>query len=154
MLPSLNDRRQAIITSANLRNANRAKQKSHVANSARSWFDSPMQQKSRVLALARDLMFSGKILAEARSLNCEVKIIRDPAQLASESLAARLLVDLSLDGALDAAVEWKKSTGGRIIGFASHVDAATIDRAQQSGFDQVLSRGALSSHLTGLLNAP
>jgi hypothetical protein len=103
-----------------------------------------------VLALVRDLMFSSKIAATARAEGVAVKIIREAAKLASEG-GTCLLVDLNQDGAIPAASEWKSRTGGAVIGFVSHVDAETIARAREAGFDQVLARSRFVEQLAALL---
>jgi len=105
-----------------------------------------------VLALVRDLMFSSKISATARAERIEVKIVRDPAKLVTEA-GERLLVDLNQDGAVPAASEWKARTGGAVIGFVSHVDAPTIAKAREEGFDQVLARSRFVEMLPDLLKS-
>jgi len=102
------------------------------------------------LVLVRDLMFSSKITAVAREAGVAVKVVRDPAQLASQP-GERLIVDLNQPGALEAATAWKQTTGGEVIGFASHVDTDTIHKARQSGIDRVLSRGQFTQLLPNLL---
>ena len=104
----------------------------------------------QVLALVRDLMFSSKITATARAEGVNVRIIRDGSKLGQET-GNRLLVDLNQDGAIEAATEWKTRTGGRVIGFVSHVDAATIAQARDAGFDQVLARSRFVESLPDLL---
>ena len=103
-----------------------------------------------VLVLVRDLLFTSKITGEAKSLDIPVKLIRDPAQLAAEE-GGRLIVDLNQPGALDAAIQWKSSHPGKVIGFVSHVDGATIERAQRGGIDQILARSQFVQHLPELL---
>jgi hypothetical protein len=104
------------------------------------------------LALVRDLMFSSKIIATARAQGVNVRIVRDPSKLAAET-GDRLLVDLNQDGAIPAATEWKARTGGAVIGFVSHVDAATIAKAREAGFDQVLARSRFVETLPDLLES-
>ena len=94
---------------------------------------------SQVLVLVRDLMFASKISSTAQALGVTVKMLRDPAKLAGEA-GDRVLVDLNQDGALEAAAEWKTTSGGRVIGFVSHVDRETIDRARAAGIEEVLPR--------------
>jgi hypothetical protein len=65
-----------------------------------------------------------------------VKIIRDPAKLATES-ATHLIVDLNLPGAIEAAAEFKGRTGARVTGFVSHSDAATIAKAKQANLEVI-----------------
>ena len=102
------------------------------------------------LVLVRDLLFSSRIAATARAIGVDVKLMRDPAVLAAET-ARRLIVDLNQPGALDAAVEWKKQSGGEVIGFVAHVDAETIRRARDAGIDQVLPRSRFVAVLESLL---
>src|SRR5690349_4816613 len=93
-----------------------------------------------VLVLCRDLMFASKIRGAAGGAGEAVKIqwLRDPAQLIGAD-GTVLIVDLGQDGALDAGASWKSShPAARLIGFVSHVDTATIDRARAAGFDDVL----------------
>lgn len=124
-----------------------------VAKRIGEWSNASMENDDRVLALVRDLMFSSKIIAEARAAGIEVNIVRDPARLRDQA-GRRLLVDLNLDGALDAASEWKNATGGNVIGFVSHVDTATIERAKQAGLDEVMPRSKFTSHLPDLMRTP
>jgi hypothetical protein len=104
-----------------------------------------------VIVLVRDLMFSSRISAAARAADVPVTMLRDPSALAGAQ-GRRLIVDLNQPGALDASAEWKRSTSGEVIGFVSHVDADTIDRARQAGIDQILPRSRFVEVLPGLLN--
>ena len=99
-----------------------------------------MTDERPVIVLVRDLMFSGRIVAEARAQRAAVKIVRDPGKLLDEA-GRRLLVDLNQEGAIDAAVAWKARHAAEIIGFVSHVDAETIQKAKDAGVDRILSRG-------------
>jgi hypothetical protein len=103
-----------------------------------------------VLVLVRDLMFSSRITATARAEGAAVKIVRDAAKLRGEA-GRRLIVDLNQDGAIDAAVAWKASTGGDVIGFVSHVDADTIARARAAGIDRVMPRSRFVEELAEIL---
>ena len=107
-------------------------------------------EKISVAALVRDLLFASKITAAGKAIGVSARIVRDPSQLA-QLHATRLLVDLNQPGALEAAVAWKARTGGEVIGFVSHVDAATIARARDAGLDQVLARSRFVQHLPRLL---
>ena len=104
-----------------------------------------------VLALVRDLMFVGRISATARASGVPIKVIRDPAALSGEA-GRLLLVDLNLAGAIEAAAAWKSASGGEAIGFVSHVDAETIQRARESGIDQVMPRSRFVEALAGILS--
>jgi len=51
-----------------------------------------------------------------------------------------LLVDLNLEGAIEAAAAWQKAGGGAVVGFVSHVDAQTISDAKAAGIGRLLPR--------------
>lgn len=103
-----------------------------------------------VLALVRDLIFAGRICGVAEGLGVAVKVLRDPQRLRREA-GQKLLVDLNLDGAIDAAAGWKQASGGMVIGFVQHTDAAAIQRARAAGLDRVMARSAFVEELAGLL---
>jgi hypothetical protein len=102
------------------------------------------------LALVRDLIFATKISSTAGALGRPVKMIRDPFKLAGE-VGQRLIVDLNLSGALEAAIHWKAATGGEVVGFVSHVDANTIRAAREGGIDRVMARSEFVRVLPELL---
>ena len=106
-----------------------------------------------ILALVRDLMFSGRIMAEARAAGANVRVIRDPKQIENlgDTPANLMIVDLNLPGAVEAAGEWQKAAGRRVVGFVSHVDAETISRARSVGLEQVLARSRFVQILPELL---
>ncbi|HLL89975.1 MAG TPA: hypothetical protein VK324_11800 [Tepidisphaeraceae bacterium] len=106
---------------------------------------------SPVLALVRDLMFVGRITAEARAAGVAVRVIRDPLQLTSADPSDLLVVDLNLSGATDAAGAWRRATGGQVVGFVSHVDAAAAAAAREAGVDRVLARSRFVEVLPTLL---
>jgi hypothetical protein len=81
-----------------------------------------------------------------------VQVIRDPAQVPQQG--RRLLVDLNQPGAIEAASAWKTATAGQVIGFVSHVDTATIDKARAAGLDQVLPRSRFTATLEQILGGP
>jgi DNA-binding NarL/FixJ family response regulator len=107
-------------------------------------------QHPPVLVLVRDLLFASKIRATAHSIDATVRMLREPAQVTGAE-GRRLIVDLNQPGALDAAVAWKRGTGGEVVGFVSHVDAQTIQAARTAGLDQVLPRSRFVEVLAELL---
>lgn len=111
-----------------------------------------MNSQPQVVALVRDLLFASHISATARAESVEVRIVRDAKQLA-EIPGRLLLVDLNQNGALDAAVAWRAAQRAPVIGFAAHVDTATISRAKQAGIDQVLARSQFVNRLPELLRS-
>jgi CheY-like chemotaxis protein len=106
-----------------------------------------------ILVLVRDLMFSGRILAEARAGGFNVKVIRDPSAIATlENNGSSLMIaDLNLPGAIDAAADWRRRTEGTVVGFVSHVDTETIAQARAAGLNQVLARSRFVTLLPELL---
>lgn len=103
-----------------------------------------------VLALVRDLMFLSRITAAARNSGVGIDVVRDPQAIAGRT-GRLLLVDLNLAGAVDAAAAWKQAHAGRVVGFVSHVDTATIEQARRAGLDQVLARGGFVQMLPRIL---
>ena len=104
-----------------------------------------MNDDRPILALVRDLIFASKLSGP------NVRVIRDPAQLGATP-GRRLIVDLNLPGAIEAARVWKTSTGGEVVGFVSHVDTDTIDRARAACLDRVLARSRFVELLPELLS--
>ncbi|MDB5319891.1 MAG: hypothetical protein JWN40_1522 [Phycisphaerales bacterium] len=94
-------------------------------------------------------MFVSKVTATARALGVAVQVVRDPAQLPQQG--GRLLVDLNQAGAIEAAAAWKSAAGGQVIGFVSHVDTDTIERARAAGLDQVLPRSRFTATLEQII---
>ena len=103
-----------------------------------------------VLVLVRDLMFASKISATAQAAGVSVEMIRDPEKLAGKQ-GDRLIVDLNQVGAVEAAAQWKTVSGGHVVGFVSHVDRETIDRAKALGIDEILPRSQFVQRLPELL---
>ena len=111
-----------------------------------------MDESIPILVLVRDLMFASRISATARAENVAIKSVRDASQLAGE-MGRRLIIDLNQEGAIEAAAAWKQQQGGEVIGFVSHVDKATIDRAKAAGIDRVMPRSQFVQLLPELLRA-
>jgi hypothetical protein len=105
-----------------------------------------------LLILCRDLLLGSRITATAQSAGVSYKVIRDAAKLAGQA-GQRLIVDLNQDGAIDAAATWKGANSGEAIGFVSHVDAATIQRARAAGLDRVMPRSQFVEQLPAILQA-
>ena len=108
--------------------------------------DSPQLESNPILILCRDLMFSSKITATAKAHGVPFKVIRDPSKLIEEP-AARMMVDLTQEGYLQAAAEWKSRTKGHVTGFAGHTDVDTLTAAEAAGLDSVFTRGAFTANL-------
>ena len=105
-----------------------------------------------VLLLCRDLIFQSRITATARELGITTATIRDPALLVDRP-GRLLVVDLNQPGAIDAAGLWRTSTRRPVVGFVSHVDAATAAAAKAAGVDRVMARSAFVTQLSAILRA-
>jgi hypothetical protein len=107
---------------------------------------------SQVIALVRDLMFVSRIGGAAKTAGVAIKLVRDPSALSAAEPGHRLIADLNLAGAIEAASRWKQAAPGReVVGFVSHVDTETIGRARAAGFDEVMARSRFVSVLPELL---
>jgi DNA-binding NarL/FixJ family response regulator len=107
-----------------------------------------------VLALSADLLFGSRLQAALQEGGHEVALVGEQARL-RERLADPegppdvLVVDL-VDAAL-AGIEVVRAlerdgllAGTRTLGFYSHVDVATRERAQEAGFDLVVPRSRMA----------
>jgi DNA-binding response OmpR family regulator len=113
---------------------------------------------ARVLALTRDLLFGSQVQGALTLAGYDVELLADGALLkrrlddlaAPDATPASVLVvdltDADLDGA--SVVEGLLATGElasiRTLGFYSHVEAATRERAERAGFDVVVPRSRMA----------
>ncbi len=113
---------------------------------------------ARVLALTRDLLFGSQVQGALTLAGYDVELLADEALLerrlgdlldADATPATVLVVDLTdadLDGA--AIVERLRAAGAlasmRTLGFYSHVDVATRERAERASFDVVVARSRMA----------
>ena len=110
---------------------------------------------ARVLALTADLLFGSRIQGDLTAAGNDVELIGDEARLrarlreADKPVADALVVDLT-DAQLDGAtvVETLAADGAldalKTLGFYSHVEASTRERAEQAGFDLVVPRSRMA----------
>jgi DNA-binding NarL/FixJ family response regulator len=108
-----------------------------------------------VLALVPDLLFGSRVQGTLTAAGYEVELIAHEDGLRSRLLedeaspAAVVVVDLT-SGELDGAklIESLSGAGAlgqaRTLGFYSHVDAQTRERAEGAGFDLVVPRSRLA----------
>jgi hypothetical protein len=96
---------------------------------------------SRVAAVVPDLFFASKVKETLTAAGHEVELVSagDPVD------ADVLVVDL------DAAGTAVEAPGTPRLGFYSHVDAETRDRAQQAGFDLVVPRSRMAREMPALI---
>jgi DNA-binding response OmpR family regulator len=113
---------------------------------------------ARVLALTRDLLFGSQVQGALTIAGHEVELLGDEARLRERLIDAAqpgrpaadvVVVDLT-DGDLDGAsiVEALAGEGGldgtRTLGFYSHVEVASRERAEHAGFDVVVPRSRMA----------
>jgi DNA-binding NarL/FixJ family response regulator len=110
-----------------------------------------------IAALVTDLMFSSRIMAEARAAGATVKSVRSlealQAQVAS-SQCSMVIIDLNTDGIdVIGAIRTTRSTSPqiRIVAFASHVQADLIKAAREAGANEVMARSAFVTKLPAIL---
>jgi DNA-binding NarL/FixJ family response regulator len=110
---------------------------------------------ARVLALTADLLFGSRIQGDLTAAGNDVELIGDEARLrarlgeADKPVVDALVVDLT-DAQLDGAtvVETLAADGAldalKTLGFYSHVEASTRERAEQAGFDLIVPRSRMA----------
>ncbi len=110
---------------------------------------------ARVVALTADLLFGSRIEGNLTAAGNDVELIPDEARLRARLTEADkpavdvLVVDLT-DAQLDGAtvVETLVAEGAldslSTLGFYSHVEAYTRERAEQAGFDLVVPRSRMA----------
>jgi CheY-like chemotaxis protein len=107
---------------------------------------------STALLLSDDLLFISRITGTARALGVDIKSARNMTELlalAAASPPTCVLLDLQNPGLdISATVQALKKTGSpRLIGYGSHVDAATLKAARDAGCDIVLPRSRFVEEL-------
>lgn len=104
---------------------------------------------TRVVAFVPDLMDRSRL---AR-LGADVEVVHASSPAALSDLAQPddlVVLDLSRPGVLDALAS---GLAGRVVGFASHVDAELIAAAESAGCPEVLPRSRFFARLPELLAA-
>jgi DNA-binding NarL/FixJ family response regulator len=106
---------------------------------------------ARVLALAPDLFFASKIKETLTAAGHEVRL----ASSVEDTVASReetdvVIADLHAEG-LDPAGLVSSLGGKPLLGFYSHVDAATREDATSAGFDLVVPRSRMAREMPDLV---
>jgi len=109
---------------------------------------------ARVLALVPDLLFGSRLQGALTVAGLEVELVDDEDRVRARlndgaAAAAVLIVDLTNDdldgtGIVEALSGEGLLSNTRTLGFYSHVDADTRERAEQAGFDQVVPRSRMA----------
>jgi hypothetical protein len=113
----------------------------------RSW--AVADAMARVLALIPDLLFGSRVQSMLALAGHDVKLIADPARLETRDLPGAVLV-VDLTGEFDGStyVRGLSASGALVgactLGFYSHVDVATRERAEQAGFDLIVPRSRMA----------
>jgi CheY-like chemotaxis protein len=114
-----------------------------------------------IVCVMDDLIFSIKISTAAKHLGVDMYFERSKEKVL-ETIREKQpsLVIFDLNSAKLAPVEMiaaMKAEPGlaaiRTLGYVSHVDSETIDRARQAGIDQVVARSAFSEKLGDILTS-
>jgi DNA-binding response OmpR family regulator len=106
---------------------------------------------ARILALAPDLFFASKIKETLTAAGHDVQMassVEDALVAAGD--AQLVIVDLHAEQ-LDAAQLVAAVAGKPLLGFYSHVDAATRDKAEGAGFDLVVPRSRMAREMPDLV---
>ena len=114
-----------------------------------------------IVCVVDDLIFSIKISTAARHLGVDMYFERSKDKvLPTVREKQPSLVIFDLNSAKLAPIEMIAAMKGdpglssiRTLGYVSHVDSETIDRARQAGIDQVLARSAFSEKLGDILTS-
>jgi DNA-binding NarL/FixJ family response regulator len=114
-----------------------------------------------IVCVVDDLLFSIKMSTAAKHLGVEMYFERSKdkvLQTIREKQPSLVIFDLN-SGKLApiemiAALKTEPSLSSiRTLGYVSHVDSDTIDRARSAGIDQVLARSAFSEKLGEILTS-
>ncbi len=114
-----------------------------------------------IVCVVDDLLFSIKMSTAAKHLGVEMYFERSKdkvLQTIREKQPSLVIFDLN-SGRLApiemiAALKTEPSLSSiRTLGYVSHVDSDTIDRARSAGIDQVLARSAFSERLGEILTS-
>jgi len=115
------------------------------------WRNLMAEPSQPILVLCKDLLFTSRITAEGRAARIACLVVRDLDKLAEQS-GSKLILDLNLPGAIEAASTWQKThPEAQTIGFVSRVDTETIRIAREAGIGLVLPRSQFVVKLAEIL---
>ena len=113
----------------------------------------------KIVSIGDDLFFWSQIHDAARQAGRTAIRIADEAALnaaASDGEVGLVLADLAFRGvdSIAWAARWAQaSSRPRLVGYASHVDVDTHERARAAGFDQVLPKSRFQRELIKIVGA-
>jgi CheY-like chemotaxis protein len=104
------------------------------------------------LLLSDDLIFTSRIVGEARALGLTIKAARSAEvllALATKEAPACVVVDLANPGLVLSELMRQLGERGkpRVVAYGSHVDTATLRAAREAGCDPVLPRSKFVEEL-------
>ncbi|HEV2922897.1 MAG TPA: hypothetical protein VGW98_02600 [Solirubrobacteraceae bacterium] len=110
---------------------------------------------ARVVVLVPDLLFGSRVQSSLRGAGHDVELLGEPDRLSDRLRdpaappVAVLVIDLTSEGIDRAGLvqslsEARELAGIRTLGFYSHVDTETRERAEQAGFDMVVPRSRMA----------
>jgi hypothetical protein len=100
---------------------------------------------ARIVAIAPDLMFASRIEATLTAAGHDVELTASFSEATGLDGADLLLVDLDREP-----VEAAVGRGVPTLGFYSHTDVETRDRAEAAGFDLVVPRSRMAREMPKL----
>jgi DNA-binding response OmpR family regulator len=105
---------------------------------------------ARVALLSPDLLFGSKVDGGLRAAGHEVTVF-GAAEQALAADADLVIVDLA-SGDYDAETLARLGAGVTTLGFYSHVDQDTRQRAEEAGFDLVVPRSRMAREMADLVD--
>ena len=120
---------------------------------------------AHAVALVRDLMFGSRLQGSLRDSDIALELVGDVSTVrerlgtaGSDQRADVLVVDLTdpdLDGSgvIEALREEGALAGVRTVGFYSHVDVDTRERALRAGFDLVVPRSRIAREAAAVIGS-
>lgn len=111
---------------------------------------------ARIVALAPELMFASRIEATLAAAGHDVELVRRADEARARAPGAGLLiVDLAAGddpiGLVAAMLAGGELGGVPTLGFYSHVEADTRQRAEAAGFDLVVPRSRMAREMDALV---
>ena len=104
-----------------------------------------------IAAYVPNLMDRSRVAAVAEALGIEIHFASSPEGL--DPAAALTVVDLGRPGVIEVLeARGAAGEGGRVVGFASHVDRELLARGRAGGCHQVLARSAFFSRAPAILS--
>jgi len=107
---------------------------------------------ARVVALIPDLLFGSRVLADLSGSGHDVQLVSALDDLADLPVDVDVLVVDLTDERLQGADLVQALDGPRTLGFYSHVDTATRERAEDAGFDLVVPRSRMAREGAALVS--